>query len=56
MTGGVFQNRLLTRLAGDALAEDGFAVLLHRRVPCNDGGLSLGQAVIARHPGAEEVP
>ncbi|MFH1533265.1 MAG: carbamoyltransferase HypF [Pseudomonadota bacterium] len=56
LTGGVFQNRLLTRLAGDTLAGDGFTVLLHRQVPCNDGGISLGQAVIARHPTDVEVP
>ena len=60
LTGGVFQNRLLTRLAREALAKDGFTVLLHRQVPCNDGGLSLGQAVIAQHThidiDTEEVP
>ena len=32
---------------GAALEERGFRVLLHSRVPCNDGGISLGQAVIA---------
>ncbi len=56
LTGGVFQNRLLTRLAGDLLARNDFTVLLHRQVPCNDGGISLGQAVIARHPTDTEVP
>jgi hydrogenase maturation protein HypF len=47
LTGGVFQNRLLSERMRAALEKEGFAVLLHRRVPCNDGGLSLGQAVIA---------
>ena len=56
LTGGVFQNRLLTRLAAQLLAADGFTVLLHRQVPCNDGGVSLGQAVIALHPTDVEVP
>ena len=45
LTGGVFQNALLARLAREQLA--GRTVLVHRRVPPNDGGLSLGQAVIA---------
>jgi hydrogenase maturation protein HypF len=45
--GGVFQNRLLLRLAAAALREKGFNVLTHHLVPCNDGGISLGQAVIA---------
>jgi hydrogenase maturation protein HypF len=47
LSGGVFQNRLLTRTTVEALDQEGFTVLLHRDVPCNDGGISLGQAVIA---------
>ena len=47
LSGGVFQNRLLSERMRAALEKAGFAVLVHRRVPCNDGGLSLGQAVIA---------
>jgi hydrogenase maturation protein HypF len=47
LSGGVFQNRLLFRLAVDGLREEGFEVLTHRLVPCNDGGVSLGQAAIA---------
>jgi len=45
MSGGVFQNRLLLRLAVPRLQNAGFDVLLHHHVPCNDGGVSLGQAV-----------
>ena len=47
LTGGVFQNRLLLRLVTAALRRESFDVLIHRNVPCNDGGISLGQAVIA---------
>ncbi|MBA2457932.1 MAG: carbamoyltransferase HypF, partial [Gemmatimonadales bacterium] len=47
LTGGVFQNRLLTERAQRELSRRGFAVLIHRRVPCNDGGISLGQAAVA---------
>jgi len=46
LSGGVFQNRLLQKLAVSALYKDGFTVLTHHLVPCNDGGISLGQAVI----------
>jgi len=47
LTGGVFQNALLTGMTRRALEDEGFAVLTHRSVPPNDGGLSLGQAVVA---------
>jgi hydrogenase maturation protein HypF len=47
LSGGVFQNRLLFRVAVAALEREGFHVLTHRLVPSNDGGLSLGQAVVA---------
>ena len=47
LSGGVFQNRLLLRKTVGLLESSGFQVLTHRQVPCNDGGISLGQAVIA---------
>ena len=47
LSGGVFQNALLVERATGGLEEAGFQVLLHSRVPTNDGGISLGQAAIA---------
>jgi hydrogenase maturation protein HypF len=47
LSGGVFQNLLLLGNVTDQLEERGFTVLTHSRVPCNDGGISLGQAVVA---------
>jgi hydrogenase maturation protein HypF len=47
LSGGVFQNRLLLRKTVSLLESSGFQVFTHRQVPCNDGGISLGQAVIA---------
>jgi len=47
LTGGVFQNAVMTTECARSLSEDGFDVLVHRRVPPNDGGLALGQTMIA---------
>jgi hydrogenase maturation protein HypF len=47
LTGGCFQNRVLTDGAAAALRGHGFRPILHRRVPPNDGGLALGQVAVA---------
>jgi hydrogenase maturation protein HypF len=47
LSGGVFQNMLLLRETVRRLEGHGFGVLVHSRVPCNDGGISLGQALVA---------
>ena len=48
ISGGVFQNRRLVELLVPDLEQSGFEVLRHRRVPPNDGGISLGQAAVGR--------
>jgi hydrogenase maturation protein HypF len=45
LSGGCFQNALLLELTLAALGD--LPVLIHRKVPANDGGLALGQAVVA---------
>ena len=47
LSGGVWQNITLLGRTLSLLKRDGIRVYLHREVPTNDGGLSLGQAVIA---------
>ncbi len=47
-SGGVFQNRLLLNLTTLKLNERGFQVYTHKRVPPNDGCISLGQIILAR--------
>jgi hydrogenase maturation protein HypF len=47
LSGGCFQNKLLTELTWKALTDAGFRPYGHQRIPPNDGGLAFGQAVAA---------
>ena len=47
LSGGVFQNMVLTHRLAARLRADGFTVLTHHRVPPNDAGISLGQVAVA---------
>jgi hydrogenase maturation protein HypF len=47
LTGGSFANKILITTVNRLLLDSDFKVLLHRIVPPGDGGLALGQAVIA---------
>ena len=47
LSGGCFMNRRLLRQSIAGLEAEGFTVYTHREVPANDGGNSLGQAVVA---------
>lgn len=47
LSGGVYQNQLLVRLSCEKLGKEAFQVLTHSLLPPNDGGIALGQAVVA---------
>ncbi len=47
LSGGVWQNMVLLRKSIAGLRSEGFTVYLHKQVPTNDGGIALGQAVLA---------
>jgi hydrogenase maturation protein HypF len=49
LAGGVFQNAQLTSLAKHQLRSSGYRVYTNTQFPPNDGGLSIGQAIIAQH-------
>ncbi|MCX7626013.1 MAG: carbamoyltransferase HypF, partial [Candidatus Sumerlaeaceae bacterium] len=49
LTGGCFQNRLLAEGAINRLEQEGLRVFIHERVPPNDGGVAVGQAVAAAY-------
>jgi hydrogenase maturation protein HypF len=55
LSGGTFQNMLLLRQVIKLLEGKGFQVYRHRRVPANDGGLALGQAILADMTFREEA-
>jgi hydrogenase maturation protein HypF len=48
LSGGCFQNRVLTEACVSALQKKGHRAAIHRNLPPNDGGVSLGQALVAR--------
>ena len=51
-SGGVAYNNAITSTAGNIVEAEGFEFVMHTKVPCGDGGVSLGQAVIgAMEPG-----
>nr|WP_066173700.1 carbamoyltransferase HypF [Bacillus marinisedimentorum] len=47
LSGGSFQNAYLAREVHRRLGQEGFGAFTHQNVPCHDGGLSLGQLIIA---------
>lgn len=49
LSGGSFQNSFLLEHTSQRLAASGFEVFTHAEVPCGDGGISLGQAMVAAH-------
>jgi len=47
LSGGTFQNKYLSESLENKLLKDNFTVYTHSRVPCNDGGIALGQMAVA---------
>ena len=47
LSGGTFQNKYLSESLENKLLKDNFTVYTHSRVPCNDGGIALGQLAVA---------
>ena len=47
LTGGVFQNKIIVEHTKSQLFKQQYKVLTHSQIPANDGGIALGQAVIA---------
>ncbi len=47
LSGGVWQNKTLLMKTTSLLSQSGFSIYFHRQVPPNDGGIALGQAIVA---------
>ncbi|MGQ0744489.1 MAG: carbamoyltransferase HypF [Acidimicrobiales bacterium] len=52
LSGGVFQNIRFSEVVRCVLEDSGLEVLVHRQIPPNDGGISVGQAAVAAHRAA----
>ena len=48
LSGGVFQNIILFEGIYNGLISEGFEVFTHKKIPCNDSGISFGQLMVAR--------
>lgn len=48
LSGGVFNNEIILKGAYKGLASKNFNVYIHKKIPCNDSGISLGQLIIGR--------
>ena len=48
LTGGVSYNSAICRMVEDSVSERGLRFIMHDKVPCGDGGISLGQEAIAQ--------
>ena len=48
LTGGVSYNSAICRMVEDSVSERGLRFIMHDKIPCGDGGISLGQAAIAQ--------
>ena len=55
LSGGVWQNKILSEITETLLRADGFTVLVHHQLPANDGCISFGQAVIAGRQFQERI-
>jgi len=55
LSGGVFVNTILSSGCAGALAQDGFTVLRHHRVPPTDAGIALGQLAVLAHSAPPEL-
>lgn len=55
LSGGSFHNAYLSERMERRLSQAGFEVFAHREVPASDGGLSLGQALVAAHRHDKEI-
>ena len=55
LSGGVWQNQVLLDLTRSALSKEDFVIYIHQLTPANDGGLALGQAVVANAKGGMYV-